>query len=152
MKKLNHKLFLMPFLFALVAFFSVNSVFAQKEIPMNVEIPFEFHVGNKSFSAGKYTISKVNSGAFLIRSTTGKEQIIASTPASSRIRKNVKTEKLVFNRYGDQYFLNQIFANRNADGFALLKSDLEEVTYREYVRGKSKDAKKSPEQVAVEIN
>lgn len=151
MKKPSYKS-LMPFLFAPVIFFSAGSVSAQTEKPMNVEVPFEFHVGGKSFAAGNYTVTKIRDEAFLIRSADGKNRIVAPAPAFGRIRKNIEAEQIVFNRYGNKYFLRQIFSDRNADGFALLKSKLEEAAYRESAQNDSgKNVRIAPAQVAVKI-
>lgn len=152
MKKQNYKLYVMAFLFTAFAFISTTSAFAQSEMPMTVNISFEFYVGNKLFSAGDYNMMRVRDGAFLIRSATGSDNIIVPTPSSGRIRQNVKSEQIVFTRYGDKYFLRQIFSNRNANGFALAKSRTERHTQREFLSDKKKLTKSSNfEQVAVQF-
>lgn len=146
----NYKLYIMSFLFTIFAFFSTASTHAQSAIPMTLDVPFEFYAGDKLLSPGKYTITRISDGAFSFHSVPGDESIIVPTPAANRIKRNVESERIIFSRYGDRYFLRQIFPNRNADGFSLLKSKAEKTTQKEFRFG-NKPQKNgfNPEQVAI---
>lgn len=72
-------------------------------------IPFGFNVGTKNLPAGKYTITVVNPSSdrkiLQIRSTDGRSTAITLTTS---VAGNTPEEtKLVFHRYGDQYFFAQ---------------------------------------------
>lgn len=72
-------------------------------------IPFDFNVGSKNLPAGKYTIRVVNPAsdrkALQIRSSDGRSTAIILTTGVV-VNASEKT-KLVFHRYGDQYFFAQ---------------------------------------------
>ncbi len=91
---------------------------------IRAEIPFDFTVGNETFSAGKYRIAKLNpTGATVIQNTETKKSQ-AFQVFNGKTGRGNQTVKLVFNRYGNQYFLNQIWdgSERNME---LVKSKAE---------------------------
>lgn len=146
----NYRLYIMSFLFTVFVFTSAASANAQSANPMTLDVPFEFYAGDKLLSPGKYTIVQIRNEAFLLQNTAGNEKIIVPTPQSARFRQNAETEQIVFNRYGDRYFLRQIFANRMADGFSLLKSKTEKIIQKELSRTNLKKSVFNPEQVAIQ--
>jgi len=100
---------------------------AQAQEPIVVNIPFDFVAGGKTLPAGEYSV-KVSAGPvqtlLLIdrqdassSAFMGTNAIIASEPKAN--------SKLVFNRYGDRYFLSQVWTAGNSRGRLLLKSDRE---------------------------
>jgi len=96
-----------------------------------VNIPFSFIIGDKTFPAGRYRVEPISfSGATLnskvvIRSTSGDKSTIVSTLPiqASGIQDQ---SKLVFNRYGDQYFLSQVWTAGNSAGRKVRESRIEE--------------------------
>jgi hypothetical protein len=91
-------------LFALVSFVTIGSISAQ-ERAVKANVPFDFTVGNKLVPAGTYTISSENSNTILIQNGERHVAIFSSAYADG---KQSKTSKLVFNKYGDQYFLSEV--------------------------------------------
>lgn len=88
------------------------------------EIPFDFVVGQKTLPAGEYAIGPGNN--------TNKD-ILWIKKADSRATANVVTfgqnikrqqagPYLVFNRYGDQYFLSQVWTEFDQVGRQVAKS------------------------------
>lgn len=80
---------------------------------LRANIPFAFSVGNTQLPAGKYSVSRVlpNSGDSLIEisSLAGKASAFRTTiPVTTGKPRDKAT--LVFHRYGDQYFLFQVWA------------------------------------------
>ena len=71
-----------------------------------VTVPFDFTVGQTQMSAGTYEISPLH-GAIVIRDTKAAKSVLTMV-RSEWSRDNDSTTKLVFNRYGDKYFLSQI--------------------------------------------
>lgn len=146
MKILNIKSFVLSLFFAIIAIFSSNAVFAQSN-NSSVEIPFEFHIGNEIVSAGKYELRRISPNTFLLINDSVK--ILAQTPLMLDDKKSAAAEKLVFNRYGNEYFLRQIFTGSNSVGRGLYESKAEKITrLRELETAK----KAKIQQVAVTIN
>ena len=85
------------------------SAHAQTTQPVVANIPFDFNVGSKNLPAGKYTITVVNPAsdrkALQIRSSDGRSTAITLT--TGVIGTASEKTKLVFHRYGDQYFFAQ---------------------------------------------
>ena len=75
---------------------------------MSVNVPFSFEMGDKHFTPGVYTVSTPASGIIELsnRSTAG--MILTQEEQSY---KPTDTAKVVFDRYGDHYFLRQIWFN-----------------------------------------
>jgi hypothetical protein len=108
---------------ATIAFFAmlaVPVVQAQSDT-LVASIPFDFHVGKASLPSGVYNVKPVNPGTLLIQSRDGHSSAICLTigATSSKIQ---DTGKLVFNRYGDQYFLFKVWKPGSSTGRELPKS------------------------------
>lgn len=95
-------------------------------------IPFQFSAGQTMLPAGQYSITCSNSGQplVLIRSTTDGNDaammlmITVSGKAQDR-------GKLVFRRYGNRYFLAQVWTVGTGRGLELPKSRVERLAERE---------------------
>jgi hypothetical protein len=97
-----------------------------------VEIPFDFSVGDKQFPAGAYNITSVNSEKTILRlsSADGQEVVnILTNPV--RAKETPNTSKLIFRRYGETYFLYQIWESYNDQGRYLSKSRTERSVERD---------------------
>jgi hypothetical protein len=98
----------------LVLGLTTGSAFGQTLTRVN--IPFEFSIGNSTLPAGEYTVGPVfagNSTVLAIHSLDWRKQIVMQTSAAESA-KGPSENKLVFRRYGDQYFLSQIWAKGQA--------------------------------------
>jgi hypothetical protein len=83
---------------------------------VKVSIPFEFSVAGKTFEAGTYYIGPANEGnEMAIKSVSGKSAVMAPTNLVSAANK-VVPPKLVFHKYGDQYFLAQTWLKYSDEG------------------------------------
>lgn len=96
---------------------------AQAGTSIRVKIPFGYTIGNKNLPEGKYDIKKISDGLFRIWSEDGKHSMLTHIVCPVSSRRNT-VAKLVFNRYGDQYFLSQIWLNAET-GVQLYKSKTE---------------------------
>jgi hypothetical protein len=82
---------------------------------LTISVPFEFTAGNVQLPAGEYEVTAVGpwGGPTLsvhnVNSNAG--TLVLST--SSRSQKPTADAKLVFHRYGNQYFLAEVW-NRNS--------------------------------------
>lgn len=122
---MKKRLFVMATLFVL--FIIVAAQVAQAEQPMLVNIPFEFVAGNVTLPAGEYRVQTLdrNSKILLIHcSGRGASAMVITNAAQA---KELSSEsKLVFNRYGNRYFLSQVWTAGSIHGRQLLKSPREE--------------------------
>src|SRR6266567_5276218 len=83
---------------------------ARAQEPMLVNIPFAFVAGNATLPAGEYRVQKLdgNSAVLLIHCWDANASALVITNAAQA--KEPQTEsKLVFNRYGNRYFLSQVW-------------------------------------------
>ena len=112
---------------SLVVTVMVTRVSAQASHYFRVIIPFDFAISGKTLPAGEYIVRRVSSDS---------PQWLSITSANARTRQTVLTHKirsgtheseskLVFRRYGDQYFLSQIWEAGDSDGHELLTSQEE---------------------------
>jgi len=87
-------------------------------------IPFQFNVGKAVLPPGEYRVKAVNSSTLMIQSKDHSQGAMAMTIGVSS-SKGVDQAKLVFNRYGTQYFLSKVWSIGNPVGRELLKSHTE---------------------------
>lgn len=92
-------------------------------VRIRAEIPFDFNVGSKRLPKGEYLIESVgDSGTLTIRHEKGKAvtfNTIRHKPTDGN------KSKLVFNRYGDQYFLARVWDQSSETILKLTKSKTE---------------------------
>ena len=77
---------------------------------LRANIPFDFKVGDKTMPAGKYTVNRVQQDDMVIKvsSWEGKANTFRSTVPVT-VAKTRNRAALVFHRYGDQYYLSQVW-------------------------------------------
>lgn len=96
-------------------------------VHVRADIPFTFAVGDKTYPAGAYSIKTLgqrDDKVLLLRAEDGNANMaIFSNAAENRMPAD-KT-KLVFSRYGKQYFLAQVWLNGETRGHQLPKSNRE---------------------------
>ena len=91
---------------SLFVMLTAMSVYAQFDSVLVANIPFQFMIGNTAFPAGEYTVTYMDTHLMRVQSQDHSESIFVITgPAQARKMGN----RLVFNRYGDQYFLSTIW-------------------------------------------
>jgi len=87
-------------------------------------VPFVFSVGNTTLPAGEYTVSCTNPASsarvLQIRRKDGSGSVVIQT--SDTIGKIQDNARLVFHRYGDQYFLAQAWMAADNNGLVVQKS------------------------------
>jgi hypothetical protein len=100
------------------------SLLAQDSI--HVKIPFDFTIGAQSFRAGDYAVKEnLGSSVVAIQSADHRASVMALTYGVQAHTKPGEA-KLVFHRYGDHYFLSQVWTGRNDAGRQLLPSRAEQ--------------------------
>jgi hypothetical protein len=102
-------------------------------VPLKANIPFNFIVNKAELSAGEYTLKSLGSSgtAILMQSADGQtaKMVLPNVCASS---KAPTASKLVFHRYGSEYFLAQIWTAGYEQGKELPKSSRETEVARDY--------------------
>ncbi len=117
--------FVMTSLLLLSLMVAAQAVQAQEVMVVN--IPFEFVAGQATLPAGEYRVEKLekNSVVVLTHCTQPGASAIVMTIAS-QANAPQSDSKLVFNRYGNLYFLSQYWMAGSSRGQLLLKSAREE--------------------------
>jgi hypothetical protein len=110
-------------LIAIIAFATVSttSSFAQTGRTVKADIKFDFQIGKRIYPAGKYRIELIGDKILRIRSVGGvnKQQLIAAGQSNAGTR---QTPKLVFQKYGANYFLTKIFLDTEQWGYSIRPS------------------------------
>jgi hypothetical protein len=91
--------------------FTAATLFAQTENHqlMRVKIPFSFSVQDRSLPAGEYNIFTVlPERAIRITSTDGRYSAIVNTLPNYASSPS-ENSRLIFHRYGDEYFLAEVW-------------------------------------------
>jgi hypothetical protein len=103
------------------------SVYAQSDMRLEVNIPFEFSITNHVLPAGEYTVSRLaqnGQNVLVIRSVgCSVHEVFLTLPTRARTIPNQSA--LVFHQYGDQYFLSKIWTSGNDTGRELGESRAE---------------------------
>jgi hypothetical protein len=124
--------------FVLLGLLSLSAIYIYAKgntLIRKVEIPFDFSVRDKTFPAGVYSVSRVNQDKtlLLLRSEDGREAInIVTNPV--RAKEISGSGKLIFHRYGETYFLSQIWESDDIQGRQLSKSRTERSIEREMAK------------------
>lgn len=124
---------------------------AQSSKNVVANIPFEFIAGDVAMPSGEYALRvTTGSGNLMIRSTDAKVAALRLTIPIEP--KNHRTQaRLVFHRYGQRYFLAEVWTGADSTGRQLLKSRQERAIERELasITSKSELAQSSYEIVEV---
>jgi hypothetical protein len=131
MKKLAFNIFT---LLSLICSLSATSVYAQsKTLISKVEIPFDFSIRDKTLPAGIYRVERIFQDALLIRSEDD-QVVCVSLSMPVRAKEIQDTGRLLFHRYGETYFLFQIWEPGSNDGRQFLKSRTERSVERDLAK------------------
>jgi hypothetical protein len=98
--------------------------FAQRRV--QATIPFDFTVADRLMPAGNYVITHVSSSVVLVRAWKGKDLVSAATLTSPANNERKNANRLIFNKYGDQYFLSEIHEGLGEGAGRVNTSRLEE--------------------------
>ena len=91
---------------------------------MRATIPFDFAIGSKSFSAGDYTV-KQDAATSVVAIQSADHRSAMTLTIGVRSNEAPKKGKLVFTRYGDRYFLSQVWTPGGDVGRQFPKSHAE---------------------------
>jgi len=99
---------------------------------LRANIPFDFSVKGKTFPAGEYEIKRFSSApdGLVISGVNNRERAMFETDLVEA-RKTPSRGEIVFHRYGDSYFLSEVFAGGDKAGRELQPSRQERMLKRE---------------------
>lgn len=120
---------------------------------LTANIPFDFSVADKKLPAGKYWVSRAqqSQGDMIvqIRSTEGNANVLRLTIPVNTLHP-MSSASLIFNRYGNEYFLSKVWPKGGSVGRELPKSHAERELERK-ARDNQIAATKGPELETVTI-
>jgi len=96
---------------------------AHAQSAMKVNIPFDFVVNGHNMSAGEYRVETLGTARNAI-SIRGADKALALTLACTASEPALKS-KLIFHRYGEEYFLAQVWTAGSSSGRQLPRSAAE---------------------------
>jgi hypothetical protein len=109
-------------------FFASTRV-ASAQQPLIVTIPFDFAAGSSNLPAGDYSVKASQSSAVILLMNRENPGVCAIVAANSAAANQIQTQsKLVFHRYGDRYFLSQVWTEGNDRGKEVPKTAREKET------------------------
>jgi hypothetical protein len=120
---------MLSFFTALVFALTIHPAKAHAQIigELEVDIPFQFYAGNAKLPAGKYVLRMPDNSDLKVMEisnvdgSTSALLDVEDTEANSAPRQN----ELIFNKYGNRYFLAKVFDEGNPDGSLVPESSYE---------------------------
>jgi hypothetical protein len=96
---------------------AVASANAQLSYPVRAKIPFDFSVGDNKLQAGQYTFNRVSAdGKIMLVSSVDVNTSVFQPTFGIQVLTAKNESKLVFHKYGDLYFLEQIWTGGQQAG------------------------------------
>ncbi|HET6976387.1 MAG TPA: hypothetical protein VFI24_08695 [Pyrinomonadaceae bacterium] len=125
---------------------------AQAQLPgteIRASIPFDFTVRGKTLPAGEYEITRIGDepADLLMRNVNHKHENIVFETEPEVSRRTPRRNVLVFNRYGDSYFLEEVVTAGEQTGRELTPSHAERTLRRDMAKNEM-----APETVTVALN
>ena len=113
-------------LLSLFIILAAAPAYAQSADNIVLKVPFSFVVGKKTLPAGEYTVKRALSTRLtLIRNAGGHREYTTILTMLVPPETMTLAAKLIFHRYGDQYFLHQVWTPGNERGGQLFESRAE---------------------------
>ena len=107
-----------------IALAAVAAVHAQDKT-VTANVPFSFHMGSSLMPQGAYRVSESSSGVVVRIMAMQSDASKASTTVHVNGKKQIEPARLVFHRYGEDYFLAQIWTGDSSNGQAIALSPRE---------------------------
>ena len=106
---MKQHIFKLTAIFALFLGLAVTGVQAQAPSKVEVNIPFAFSAEKTTLQPGVYSIKRMSGNYLALRSADGKSTVILNAPVNLTSLDDNAGERVVFNKYSDQYYLSQIW-------------------------------------------
>ena len=95
------------------------------------DIPFAFTVANHTLPAGRYTVTRVGETGLRISSPHNQGTVVLTHALEGKTPES--KGKMVFHRYGDAYFLSEVWVAANGTGRKVFQSRAEEELSRKRI-------------------
>lgn len=158
MKKQLTKAFVMIGLVSLLTLVAATgSAHAQSRTNYTANIPFAFTVGNTTLPPGLYTVTEIKTadGAGMIQLKAKGQDGLFRLTDRVQVNKSRARTVLVFNQYGEQYFLAEMWRRGENEGRMVRKSNRERAIENELARfigsRNNETARRATESQTVEI-
>jgi hypothetical protein len=127
--KITKPFHLLSVFVALVFALTIHPAKARAQIigELEVNVPFQFYAGNAKLPAGKYILHMLDNSdltAMEISSADGSTSALFEVQDAEANSVPPKNE-LIFNKYGNRYFLARVFDEGNPDGSRVPESKYE---------------------------
>jgi hypothetical protein len=108
----------------LFAAFPASGLFAQS-MDLKAKIPFDFQIGDKLLPAGEYRVQHV-SNLLVLRQEDGDHAAASRLTYPSSRRDIPQKAALQFKRYGNQYFLSNVWTAGERAGLAIPQTKMQQ--------------------------
>ncbi len=125
---------------------SALSANAQKGGSFVVKVPFAFTVSGKTLPAGEYVVARSTQGSSEVMMIRSQKRGAYVQTKPVQVQDIQEETQVIFKRYGDQYFLFQVWISGKSTGRELFKSAREQKSERELAQRATK-----PETVAIMV-
>ena len=115
---------------------TVASVSAQSNGHIRINIPFDFAAGRVQLKAGEYIVRPSSEGIVVLRRINDRTDTFLFAPNTIQRPENNLSGKLVFHRYGNEYFLAELWTSRNTVGRSVNRTGAERWPARQLARVK----------------
>jgi hypothetical protein len=120
---------LLLFFTVLVCVLTIHPAKAHGQIigDLQVSIPFQFYAGNAKLPVGKYVVPLLDNSDSKVMEISSADRSTAALFEVQDVEANSAPSKseLIFNKYGNRYFLTEIFDEGNPDGSRVPESQYE---------------------------
>lgn len=104
-----------------------------QNVKLQANIPFDFHIGAALMPAGEYLVTHT-SGILLLRGQYNRPKSAGAIVISAAKGIGNAGDKLVFNRYGDEYFLSTVWQATAGSGLMVPKTKREKEIAASFAR------------------
>jgi hypothetical protein len=105
-----------------VAVLTLAAACYAQSTPLQVTVPFDFVAGSRTYSAGQYTVLQPVATSVVAIRPDGSQRGIFMLAIRVESGAAQKFAKLVFHRYGDRYFLSEVWDMGRSSGSQLPKT------------------------------
>jgi hypothetical protein len=117
----------MACLLVLLGISAAAAAFSPGSTSLRIKIPFDFTAGNQMLPAGVYNVSSLGTDLSMlqIKNQNLHRGIAIVRTVSKEANDHNPDSRLVFNRYGDQYFLSQVWSAGQTGAYTVPRSSRE---------------------------
>ena len=101
-----------------------TSLYAQT-MDMRASIPFDFRIGSTVLPSGEYSIRHSGGMLFVTQAAGGHKSVVFMTVGEDHPKTSTPNGTLLFNRYGDTYYLSKVWTANAEAARALPKTPRE---------------------------